>query len=160
MGGSISRIIRNSLIGEETRTWRNSMTALEATSENGRQVPAMSTECEHIAELATTSGTDSRPQQGWQTAETLPSATETFEDMLALLGLDTETNPLRGSIWSDLYSTCVNCTRRQDCHQWLTRSTHDNGYRDFCPNAWIFDRYISRNRWCGIKSPIETSSST
>ena len=94
------------------------------------------------------------------TAGALQSATETFEDMLALLGLDTDTNPLKGSIRFELYSICVNCTRRQDCHQWLARSTHNSGYRDFCPNASMFDHFMGRDCWRGVRSPFEKSSPT
>ena len=70
-----------------------------------------------------------------------------FARMLAHIGLDTEAAPLKPSTRNDLYATCIGCLNREPCARWLDSEKAAEGYHDFCPNAWMFDRLVRVSQW-------------
>jgi hypothetical protein len=94
-----------------------------------------------------------RAEQVPRLVETYPYGIDEFDHMLVSLGLDTKSAPLKASMRVDLYSTCVGCSQRQRCQQWLDQGTGDGGYRFFCPNAHMFDRLLSVHRWRVGRAP-------
>ena len=145
---------------EETNSRATKMTRLIARLDNIRPRWTMNVGCAQATKSATRAGTDSGPKPEVRSNELPPSASEALQNMLAFHGLDTDRNPLQSALRFDLYSVCVNCAQRQGCYQWLAGRKNDFGYRVICPNAPIFDRFISRDRWRGLRPLIETSSSS
>ncbi len=76
-----------------------------------------------------------------------PACLGQFSRMLARIGLDTETTPLKPSTRNDLFATCIGCLNREPCSRWLDSDEDAEGYQDFCPNAWMFDRLLCISRW-------------
>ncbi|MFV8833986.1 DUF6455 family protein [Aquisalimonas sp.] len=42
------------------------------------------------------------------------------------------------------FQRCLRCTRAGSCRRWLDGRYPDTGYREFCPNAGLFERMSDR----------------
>ena len=65
-----------------------------------------------------------------------PASSASLSSMLARLGLEQEVVPtvaLREMAW-----TCVGCTDKRRCHEWLAGG-EETEFRAFCPNAALLD---------------------
>jgi hypothetical protein len=90
-----------------------------------------------------------RPDQLTRLAHAKLSVIEEFDAMLARVGLDAKTRPLQGAARIDLYFNCVECSTRPACRSWLERGADHFGYREFCPNAPMFERLLRIEAWRG-----------
>jgi hypothetical protein len=73
-----------------------------------------------------------------------PDSSELLKEMLARLRLrrdDIQSFTLRELGW-----TCVGCTDRQRCREWLSGSDDETEYRAFCPNAAVLDYELLKQR--------------
>lgn len=75
-----------------------------------------------------------------------PAAAMQLDDMLERLGLSKKGGPVDHLLRDDLYRTCVMCTERARCRDWLASPRRDEGYRAFCPNRWVFDRLLDASK--------------
>ena len=116
------------------------VTRWKAVLYDWRQRRLMAAAASPLDTLSLTRDADLRPDQAARLAEVYLSAVEEFDGMLARVGLDTNITPLEAAARLDLYLNCVECSRRQACREWLAADTDDEGYKQFCPNAWAFDR--------------------
>ncbi len=111
-----------------------------------RQRRIMDAAGSRLDKLSLTRDTDARPEQMARLAEVSLSAVEEFDGMLARVGLDSDAAPLKAAARLELYLNCIDCSRRQSCRQWLAADREDGGYKDFCPNAEMFDRLLEIER--------------
>jgi hypothetical protein len=73
-----------------------------------------------------------------------PDASELLKAMLAQLRLgrdDIASGTLREMGW-----TCVGCTDKPRCREWLSGGDDDTEYRAFCPNAAFLDYELLKHR--------------
>src|SRR5665213_1918866 len=126
------------------------MTKWKAALYDWRQRRIMNAAVDPLANLPLTTDTGLRPDQTARFAEVFPSGVEEFDGMLACVGLDTNAVPLKATMRVDLYLNCADCSRHQACKQWLTANKNDDEYKRFCPNAWVFDRFLRRDHWRGL----------
>jgi len=76
-----------------------------------------------------------------------------FDAVLTRLGLDTRDAPLPPTTRVDLFLHCQECDRRANCRHWLAGTGNPLGYRQFCPNAPMFERLLCIRRRRGVDSP-------
>ena len=118
------------------------VTRWKAALYDWRQRRIMDAGASPLDKLSLTRDTDLRPDQAARLAEVYLSAVEEFDGMLARIGLDTKVAPLEAAARLDLYLNCVDCSQRHACRQWLAADKDNDGYRQFCPNAWTFERML------------------
>jgi hypothetical protein len=73
-----------------------------------------------------------------------PESSELLKGMLARLRLGRDEIPsytLREMGW-----TCVGCTDKRRCREWLSGGGDDTEYRGFCPNAAFLDYELLKQR--------------
>jgi uncharacterized protein YjiS (DUF1127 family) len=88
-------------------------------------------------------------------ARAYPAADNLLGRMLQRLGLEGDTARMPARQRDDLYRTCVLCTERGECRHWLAKKdANPEGYKAFCPNAWVLERL--RNAALGRKAPAPT----
>jgi hypothetical protein len=80
--------------------------------------------------------------------------------MIRRVGLRAEAAALPLSVRVDLYLSCVECSERPRCRDWLEAGKADLGYQAFCPNAWMFDRRRQLRRWQGEAMSADTPDPT
>lgn len=100
-----------------------------------------------LADLSRTTEADLRSDQIARLADEPLSAVDEFDAMLKRVGLDARTRPLKATARIDLYLHCTECSARPACRAWLQNGKDRYGYRQFCPNAQMFERYLCINRW-------------
>jgi uncharacterized protein YjiS (DUF1127 family) len=71
-----------------------------------------------------------------------PSAATQLDQMLTRIGLSEEA-AADHQLHDDLYRTCIMCTERTRCRNWLASAKGRESYRAFCPNRWVFDRMLA-----------------
>ena len=69
-----------------------------------------------------------------------PEAGELLQSMLARLDLAGGAAAMLGATYEDLLRTCAMCTERRQCRRWLASGKVDEGYKEFCSNAWVLDQ--------------------
>lgn len=62
-----------------------------------------------------------------------------LKQMVDRLGVD-ERGPLVSAILWEAEWSCLDCTRAAECGAWLGGRVEDDAYREFCPNAALFDQ--------------------
>lgn len=129
------------------------ITQWKAALYDWRQRRIMEAAAGPLEKLSLTRDTELRPEQTARLTAVQLSAVAEFDGMLARVGLDTSAAPLRNAERLDLYLNCVDCRRREACRRWLALGGDDDGYRRFCPNAWMFDRLLQLGCWRGLDAP-------
>lgn len=59
--------------------------------------------------------------------------------MVDRIGLDESQGPLVQAILCEAEWTCVTCLDSERCRAWLDSGARDEAYREFCPNAALFE---------------------
>ena len=113
---------------------------------------------DQLASLSLVADTDLRRDQVERLAEVYPEGIDQFDAMLVRVGIDTKAAPLKAAVRADLYLSCTECTRRSECMHWLASEVNDAAYREFCPNAQMFD-LIGREQWHGA-TPDSTAAAS
>jgi hypothetical protein len=55
------------------------------------------------------------------------------------LGIDDRRDPLIGTVLREAEASCLGCVAAPRCRAWLDAPDLDAAYREFCPNASVFD---------------------
>jgi hypothetical protein len=64
---------------------------------------------------------------------------ELLRRMTERLGVDDRRDPLVGAVLREAEASCLTCTGARRCRAWLDAPDLDAAYREFCPNAGVFD---------------------
>ncbi len=62
-----------------------------------------------------------------------------LKGMIDRIGVDETSGPLVSAILWQAEWTCLDCVNAAECGAWLGNCVEDDAYREFCPNAALFD---------------------
>lgn len=60
--------------------------------------------------------------------------------MIERIGVDENRGPLVSAILWQAEWSCLDCVNAAECEAWTGDVVEDDAYREFCPNAALFDR--------------------
>ena len=73
-------------------------------------------------------------------------ADELLAKMLAHLGLEGASARFDRLLSRNLYSNCTLCNEQKRCRHWLDSEKEGKAAPAFCPNAWYFQKILSREQ--------------